>query len=278
MTIAEALDRARGELAESCENPLLEAELLLAYHLKRERLYIHMHPEETMESGESFLAIIERRKYHEPFEYIVGLASFYDLYLQVAPGVLIPRPETEILIDQAAQIIQREKIGSIVEIGVGSGAISIVLARKFPHLQIVATDISNDALSIAGRNIENYGVGSQIRLVQTNLMDGIDFVPQMVVSNPPYIAADFHLEKNVLEYEPHIALFGGAIGDEILSQIAHECHSSGVKWLACEMGHDQRESMQSLFKEIGVKSLSFYEDFSKFDRGFVVSFDEKMSY
>jgi len=273
MTISEALAQAEKLLRESCERPRYEAELLLAHHLQRERLYLHVHGEERVEDFSSFQKLLERRAGDEPYEYIVGEASFYDLHLSVAKGVLIPRPETELLIDRAAKVIEREGISTLIEIGGGSGAIAIVLARKFPGLQIVATDISEDALRIARQNIERYGVGGQITLIKSNLMDDAVIDAEMVVSNPPYIATDFVLEKNVAAYEPHNALFGGEKGDELLKQIIDDSYSREIRFLACEMGYDQKEAIQEYVNLIGVEYIDFYRDLAGLDRGFVLAFE-----
>ena len=272
MTIAQALDIAETHLQESCPKPRFEAELLLAHHLGKERLYLHIHEDETVGDIDGYHTLIRRREAHEPYEYIVGAASFYDIELAVEKGVLIPRPETELLIDRVVQVIESEGMTHIVEIGVGSGAISIVLARKFPQLQITATDISEDALRIAGQNIDHFGLTDQITLIQSNLIDEVKTKPQLVVSNPPYIASHFKLEQNISEYEPHTALFGGEYGDELLHRIICDVHARSIPWLACEMGYDQRNSMQSHFDEIGVKISEFYQDLAEFDRGFLVRF------
>lgn len=272
MTIAQALDIAASRLQESCQKPRFEAELLLAHHLGRERLYLHTHEDETVEDIDGYHTLIKRREAHEPYEYIIGSASFYDIALAVEKGVLIPRPETELLIDRVAQIIESEGMTRIVEIGVGSGAISIVLARKFPQLQIIATDISEDALRIAQQNIDHFGLADQITLIKSNLIDEVTTTPQLVVSNPPYIASHFKLERNVSEYEPRTALFGGEYGDELLHRIICDVHAKSIPWLACEMGYDQRNSMQGHFDEIGVEYSEFYQDLAGFDRGFVVKF------
>ncbi len=272
MTIAQALTLAVTHLRDSCSQPRFEAELLLSYHLNKERLYLHIHEDELVENIEKFQALVDRRKAHEPYEYITQRASFYDIALIVSSGVLIPRPETELLVDRVASIIKREKIEEIVEIGVGSGAISIILARKFPHLHITATDISEDALAIASQNVQEFGLQEQITLLQSNLMDKVTTKPQLVVSNPPYIARDFKLEKNVNDYEPHTALFGGEVGDELLHKIIDDVQSRGVKWLACEMGYDQKASMQSYLNALSIDFSEFYQDFSSFDRGFIVKF------
>ena len=272
MTIKEALRWAKEQLSEACERPQFEAELLLSHHLKQDRMYLITHECDTVEDIENFQSLIQRRVANEPYEYIVGSASFYDIHLEVEEGVLIPRPETEILIDLVAEIIEKENIKNIVEIGVGSGAISVVLARKFPKLQIVATDICDTPLKVAGKNIDTFTLNKQIELRKSNLIDEISEEIELVVSNPPYIAEDFLLKSNVVDYEPKEALFGGRVGDELLKQIIIDVKARDIKYLACEMGYDQKEPLQEFVNEIGVKSIEFYKDLAGFDRGFVIKF------
>ena len=271
-SIGALLKWAKSALQQSCERPQFEAELLLAHHLGKERTYLILHPDEAVADVAAFEALVARRAKHEPYEYIVGEASFYDVHLKVAEGVLIPRPETELLIDYAAKIIESEKITSIAEIGVGSGAISIILARKFPHLHIIATDICDMPLKIAAQNAKRLGVSEQIELRKSNLLDEVSHSVEMVVSNPPYIAQDALLETNVADYEPKEALFGGSVGDELLKQIILEVKRRGIRWLACEMGYDQKAPIQAFVNEVGVKSVTFYKDLAGLDRGFVIAF------
>ncbi|PHS41424.1 MAG: protein-(glutamine-N5) methyltransferase, release factor-specific [Sulfurovum sp.] len=272
MTIKEALVWAREQLQEACERPAFEAELLLAYHLKQDRLYLITHESESVENVENLQKLVKRRAANEPYEYIVGEASFYDIHLAVEEGVLIPRPETEILIDRVSEIIEKENLTRIAEIGVGSGAISVVLARKFPNLNIIATDICEVPLKVAKRNIETFGLSEQIALRKSNLIDDVPEVLELVVSNPPYIAEDFLLASNVVDYEPKEALFGGSVGDELLKEIILDVKKRGIKYLVCEMGYDQKEPLQAFVNEVGVKSIYFYKDLAGFDRGFVIQF------
>jgi len=274
MHIKEALSWAREQLQEACERPAFEAELLLAYHLKQDRMYLITHENESLKDVEEFQELIKRRAANEPYEYIVGEASFYDIHLSVEEGVLIPRPETEILIDLVSEIIEKENMTQIAEIGVGSGAISVVLARKFPNLNIIATDICDTPLKVAGKNIERFGLSEQIALRKSNLIDEVSEVLELVVSNPPYIAEDFLLESNVVDYEPKEALFGGRVGDELLKQIILDVKERGIKYLACEMGYDQKEPLQDFVNKIGVEYIKFYKDLAGHDRGFVIEFSE----
>ncbi len=274
MTIAEALNWAIPHLQESCDRPQFEAELLLAHHLGRDRLYLYTHENETVSDIQPFQTLVARREAHEPYEYITGSVSFYDIELQITPGVLIPRPETELLIDRAAGLIEEHNIAKLVEIGVGSGAISIVLARKFPQLKITATDISDEALRLARQNIERFGLSDRITLLKSHLMDEVKTDAEMVISNPPYIADGFVLDKNVGQYEPHTALFGGEKGDELLKQIIDETDRKEIRWLVCEMGYDQKAAIQEYLKAFGVEYVDFYQDLAGFDRGFVVEFEK----
>ena len=272
MTIKETLHWARSELKESCERPQFEAELLLAYHLNQDRMYLILHENDTIDDLVAYEGLVKRRAANEPYEYIVGSASFYDIHLAVEPGVLIPRPETEILIDLVAEIIEKEHITSIAEIGIGSGAISIVLARKFPDLKIVATDICDMPLKVAAKNIQTFGLEKQITLKKSNLIDEVHKKIELLVSNPPYIAEDFILRSNVVDHEPKEALFGGRVGDELLKQIIRDAKKREIPYLACEMGYDQKEPIQAFVNEIGVKSIKFYKDLAGFDRGFIIQF------
>ena len=274
MTNKEALSWGSEQLANVCERPLYEAELLLAYHLKQDRMYLVTHDRDELEDSKEYEALIRRRAKNEPYEYIIGEASFYDIHLAVEEGVLIPRPETEILIDLVAQIIEKENITNIAEIGVGTGAISVVLARKFPELKLIATDICDAPLRVAEKNINTFALNAQIELRKSNLIDEVPETLELVVSNPPYIAEDFLLESNVVDYEPKEALFGGRVGDELLKQIILDVKDRGIPYLACEMGYDQKEPLQAFVNEVGVKSIEFYKDLAGFDRGFVITFNE----
>ncbi|SHO80365.1 Protein-N(5)-glutamine methyltransferase PrmC, methylates polypeptide chain release factors RF1 and RF2 [hydrothermal vent metagenome] len=271
MQIKDIIKIATKKLSNSCQRPQYEAQLLLCFYLKKDRIYLELNSDKELDNLDGFWELISRREDNEPYEYIVGEVSFYDITLYINSGVLIPRPETEILIDKISQTIVKESINSIVEIGVGSGAISIVLARKFPHLKIYATDLYDAPLRLAQKNIDKFNLSSQITLIKSNLIDNLKDSVDMVVSNPPYIANDFKLEKNVVDYEPSSALFGGRVGDELLKQIILDTKSRGIKFLACEMGYDQREPLSKFMDSLGIIDYKFYQDLAGLDRGFEVS-------
>ncbi|MGX2982693.1 N5-glutamine methyltransferase family protein [Helicobacter sp. 23-1045] len=203
-----------------------------------------------------------------PLEYITKKVSFYSQEFFIDCGALIPRPETELLVDRALQLIKAHDIQKIYEIGVGSGIISIMLCLLNPRIQIIATDISPTALKIAQKNIAlksaiDSTLKSRILLVESDLLKSVDFNPKdsLIISNPPYIAEDYAIPRN-LTYEPQNALFGGKNGDEILRQII----ALNSDYLCCEIGHNQGHLADFL---TCYKSVEFYKDYAGFTRGFV---------
>lgn len=273
MNVSESLEYAKDKLEGICERPLFESELLLSFHLNKDRVYLLTHSNENVANIEKFYALVDRRSKSEPYEYIVNKVSFYDIELYVKQGVLIARPETEILVDIVLDIIGKYSITSMAEVGIGSGAISTVLAMKNRDLKVVATDICDEPLEVAELNFKNFGVEKQIQLVKTDLLQGVDDSFELIVSNPPYIANDFVLKQNVSNYEPKEALFGGIVGDELLKRLVTEVSERKVRFLVCEMGYDQKDSMAKFMKSFDIKRLNFYKDLSNIDRGFVVEFN-----
>ncbi len=261
--IDEALQEATKRLKDVSERPLYEAQLLLAHYLKKDRVFLHTHPEFAIEP-KGYFEMIQRRAAFEPIEYITGRVSFYAQEFLIEPGVLIPRPETELLIDNLVPFLKGDE--KLLEIGVGSGIISTVLKQKFPDLKITATDINPKAIDLAKRNFEKFGVDVELRL--TDMAQGISDHFDVIVSNPPYIKKDFPLPKNVVEYEPKEALIGGERGDEMLERIIDLFLDSKAKILACEMGYDQRASVEKYLQDKEVE-IFYYKDLSKLDRGFI---------
>ncbi len=272
-TIDAALKEGAARLRDIAERPRLEAEILMAHHLKKPRVWLHAHGNEPMQKSDAYFALIDRRSGGEPIEYITGRANFYDMTLLVGPGVLIPRPETELLVDRAAEIIEKYGCKRICEIGVGSGAVSIALAKKFPDLHIVATDISPHALRWARHNIEKFGLQDRIETVETDVMEGLEGEFDLVVSNPPYIAEDYPLDVSVRR-EPGRALFGGRNGDELLKRIIQTVKKREIPHLICEMGYDQKEPIRRFCLAEGLKEPLFYKDWAGLDRGFYLCFND----
>ena len=274
MTVNDALKAAASLIAPACEisgaNPARAAKALLMSYLGVKIEWIFLNLNRELEDAEGFFALAKRFANHEPLEYITGEAGFYGLSFNVKKGVLIPRPETEILVERSLEVLSnlpaRNEPPLVAEIGVGSGIISICLALN-SNAKIIASDISDDALNLARENAAKFGVEDRIRFVKCAYLDQICGQFDLLVSNPPYIAQDYELDKFVLN-EPHEALFGGKAGDEILKNIILVAKNRGVKYLACEMGYDQKASLESVLELSGFE-VEFYRDLAGFDRGFV---------
>jgi release factor glutamine methyltransferase len=158
---------------------------------------------------------------------------------------------------------------TFVEVGIGSGIISIMLALHFKKAKFIAVDISQAALDIAKVNIEKFGLTERIELRLGSLLEPVEEKIDYLVSNPPYIANNAPLESN-LSYEPQNALFGGEVGDEIIQKLLDEALKQKIRFFSCEMGYDQQDKIQNYLKDKKYKSLHFYKDLSEFDRGFTL--------
>jgi len=267
--ISFALEFGIKSLRGFVDNPQKEASILLQALINKDKMWIILNSNKDFLEFEIYKNWIDRRKKDEPIEYITNKVSFYSEEFFIDYGALIPRPETELLIDYASKYIKKYNLKNIVEVGVGSGIISIILAKKFPDLNIIATDISKDALKIAKKNIESFNINN-IKLLNCSLLDEIDDTSiDMVISNPPYIKEYELLEKN-LSYEPQNALFGGLNGDEILHQLIDEVYKRDIKYIACEMGYDQKSSIQKYIIDKKYIDIEFYKDYANLDRGFIL--------
>ncbi|WP_033618438.1 peptide chain release factor N(5)-glutamine methyltransferase [Helicobacter pylori] len=268
MTLSQALNKAKKELSQKGFRGGLESEILLGFVLQKERVFLHTHERLELNHKEEvcFFELVEKRLNDYPLEYLLESCSFYGCSFFVNEHVLIPRPETEILVQKALDIIAQYHLKEIGEIGIGSACISVSLALENPNLSIHASDISPNALEVASKNIERFDLKKRIFLKQTHLWDHMPTTP-MLISNPPYIAKNYPLDKSVLK-EPHKALFGGVKGDEILKEIIFLAAGLKTPFLVCEMGHDQLESLKECLEFCGYDA-EFYKDLSGFDRGFV---------
>ncbi|AQW81153.1 protein-(glutamine-N5) methyltransferase [Campylobacter pinnipediorum subsp. pinnipediorum] len=266
MKIKQAIELGKNELSDFENNYNIVKTLLLSHlDISFEKLYLNL--DQELPNEEIFLKNIKDFKNSKPLEYITGKASFYSLDFKVFEGVLIPRPETEILVQKVIDISKNlNKELKICEIGVGSGIISTVLALNI-NAKIVSTDISEIAIKNAKENIQNFKVQDRVKLIHTSYLDGINEDFDILVSNPPYIANNYKLDNWVLN-EPKNALFGGDSGDEILKEIIKLADLKNIKIIACEMGYDQKKSMSDELKKYNYKA-EFYKDLAGFDRGFI---------
>jgi len=242
----------------------LAAELLLMHALGRDRTWLYAHPEELVSSADAnrFFALIARRAAAEPTQHLTGKQEFWGLELEVTPDVLIPRPETEHVIEVALDrlAVRERRAGrkqtlsgeslQIADIGTGSGCIAIALAKELSGATIYATDISSAALAVARRNATRHDAADRVRFSEGNLLDGISSLLDLIVSNPPYIgrreAETLPLE--VRDHEPQLALYGGEEGYEfyadLITQSAAHLKPSGL--LVLELGHNSLPAVQPL--------------------------------
>ena len=270
MSVNEWLTLITTELKGVVERPRREAQLLIMALLQKDELWLMTHESDIIEEGEKLSSWVARRKENQPMEYITNRVSFYSQEFHIEEGALIPRPETELLIDEVLAIADKEQELTIVEVGIGSGIISTVLAQELPKAKIIAVDICADALKVARKNIEAFGFSERIELRQGDLLEPVSEKIDILVSNPPYIADSEPLENN-LDYEPDLALFGGEIGDEIIQRLLDEVIAREIPCFACEMGYDQKPKVER-YLDNRYDELKFYKDLAGHDRGFVLRY------
>ncbi len=252
MTRKEALNRAREALTtHNIADASLEAEVLLKEALKISRVQLYLDPDKELssEQEETFWHLIERRISGEPSAYITGHREFYGLDFYIEPGVFIPRPESELLVEEALKLAQKYPVSVIAEIGTGSGAIAICLALNLPQTKIYPTDISALALKVARINCQKYGVENRVQLLQGNLLDPLPEAADLIVANLPYVRAS---EATSVSTEPLLALNGGSDG---LDKIRQLCYQLGDKLkpgghVLLEIGLGQREALSNFLKRL----------------------------
>jgi release factor glutamine methyltransferase len=259
-----------GGLLRESGLPRLEAELLLCSILGCERVRLIARAEEAVDSSRarSAHARFARRRAGEPVSYITGWREFYGLALRVTPEVLIPRPETERLVELALERLPLGAPARVLELGTGSGAIAIALASERPGLAIVATDVSEAALALARRNARDHGV--EIAFVLSDWFDALG--PEqfdLIVSNPPYVAAgDAHLERGDVRFEPRLALVGGGDGLACIREIAARAQNRLRRGgsLLMEHGYDQRDRCVELLRTQGYAEVADFHDLAGWPR------------
>jgi len=245
----------------------LAAELLLMHALGRDRAWIYTHPEDALDPAilDRYLALVERRAAGEPTQYLIGKQEFWGLEFEVTPAVLIPRPETEHVVEVALERLGPRGIKinmatgapspslNVADIGTGSGCLAVALACELPHAEVCAIDISSPALAVAARNAVRHGVSDRVRVVQSDLLaslHGGEASFDLIVSNPPYVArndAD-QLPPDVRNHEPESALFGGPTGVEmyarLIDQAAALLKRRGI--LVLELGYNSLVHVRGL--------------------------------
>jgi release factor glutamine methyltransferase len=264
MTIHDLVQGARDRLIEAgigASNAARDAELLARQVLGWDKARFLTDREEAATTRfllgyEHFVA---RRMRREPMSYILGTREFWSLDFEVTPDVLIPRPETELIVEEALGIRGRVPRPLIYDIGTGSGVLAIVLAREFPEARIIATDISPHALRVARRNAARHGVADRITFVETSFLDGLEERADLIVSNPPYVPALSKpaLSPEVRDYEPDVAVYGGDDGMDGLRRVIDDASTRLAPggWLMVEFGYGQEEAVVTLVNASPVLSL-----------------------
>lgn len=273
MTIKDTVKKYTNELKQVTHIPAKEVEILMLHLLEKNTIWLHLNYNNEFLKEKELANLVKKRATNYPLEYIINKASFYGEMFIVKEGVLIPRPETEFLLENALEILKDKKeTQTILEIGTGSGIISVMLALLVPNIKIIAVDINEKALALAKENAIKHNVQDKIEFRFSNLYENVNEDDIFLcISNPPYIANDYKLPTNV-KYEPSNALFGGNIGDELLKDIIKNTSERKIPYLLCEMGYDQKNPLENYFKEFNVDSYSFYKDYESFDRGFTLKF------
>jgi release factor glutamine methyltransferase len=264
MKLKEAQKKAKLELSH-IETAAKECLWLYAKHSGKSKVALIADDEIEIDGAvvEDFLA---KRKQNMPFEYIVNEAGFYGYDFFVDARCLIPRPETELLVDRALEIAKELNATSLLDICTGSGAIACTIKKELPSISVTASDISEDALSVARINAEKLNI--DINFLLSDLFVNIkDDSFDILTANPPYIQNSYKLDTNVL-YEPHNALFGGEDGAEIVEAAIDGFFERGFKAFVCEVGFDQRERVLAKLEKLKNIRYGFYKDYAGFDRGF----------
>ncbi|MFC1987099.1 peptide chain release factor N(5)-glutamine methyltransferase [Chloroflexota bacterium] len=272
MTVKQALSQAREILvANNFEESFLESELLLrhALEISRVELYQELNRELNLEQEKSFWSLIERRLNHEPAAYIMGRREFYGLDFYVNSSVLIPRPETELLVEKVLEIAQNRGMPTIAEVGTGCGAIAISLALSLPQARIYATDISTAAIQVAQINCHKHKVLNRICLLSGDMLDPLPEPVDLIVANLPYVRESELPQISTRNYEPSLALNGGPDGLEkirrLCTRISDNLRPGGV--LLLEIGQGQTKAVTTfLFSLLPLAEITVIPDLSGIDR------------
>ncbi len=236
-------------------SPRLNAETLLMFVLNCNRAHLYAYPERELTDDESqrYQEALAERARGVPAQYITGHQEFWGLDLIVSPSVLIPRPETENVVETALELAKRIDRPLIIDIGTGSGAIALALANEIPRAEVHAVDISPDALEVARVNAARLELIGRLSFHCTDLLTGFpDDLADIIVSNPPYVGeteAD-QVQAQVKAFEPHIAVFGGNVGTEIIGKLIEHAHRvlKAGGWLLIEIGYTQSAKVEELLK------------------------------
>ena len=273
--IAAVLKAASIQLsAQQIETPLLDAQLLLAKVLNKPSSYLYAWSEKRLSAEQLslFKVYLKRRLNQEPLAYILGRKSFWDFDLMVTPAVLIPRPETELIIEILLNKFDSKTTLNLIDLGTGSGAIAAAIAFEYPLWRILATDYSAPSLAIAKQNFKQLSLNN----IQTKQADWLQnfatfnfYAPDIIVSNPPYIQpADPHLKQDGLNFEPQQALVSAKNGLNDIEKISHQAEKilKPQGWLFLEHGYQQAEAVRQILSKNHFNNIQTWQDLAGLDR------------
>ena len=253
MNVKEVLDDARKVLTDSnIEDAPLEAEVLLRDTLKKDRvgLYLALDDELSIEQQNAFRDRLARRLDDEPTAYILGYREFYGRDFIVDASVLVPRPETELLVEKALEIVRKHRLSVIAEVGTGCGAVAISLALELPQARVYATDISVSALEVARANSRKHGVSDRVRLLKGDLLEALPEPVEMVVANLPYVRESDLPRSGPVSREPRLALDGGTDGLDKIRRLCIQAQAvpGSGGYLLLEVGEGQARAVSAFLR------------------------------
>ena len=270
LSIEQWVQAGAAALSAASPSARLDAELLLMHvcELTRAELLTRARNSLTPQQQEQLRQLLIRRGEGEPMAYLIGRCEFWSLELSVSPDTLIPRPETELLVERALARIPPDAVYTIADLGTGSGAIAIAIAHERPRCHIIAGDISAEALEVAGKNAMRHQLNN-IEFLQGEWFTPLQEKVDLVVSNPPYVRdSDPHLSTGDLRFEPSLALLGGADGLDAIQRIAAEAkhHLKAGGWLLLEHGFDQKQAVMEILRRHSYQNITDYRDYGGQDR------------
>jgi len=276
ITIQQCLTAAINQLQPHSESARLDAQVLLALVLNKSQTYLYTWPDRALSNSDlkSFQQLLERRISGEPIAYITGVREFWGMPIKVSPHTLIPRPETERLVEIALELIPKNESWKIADLGTGSGAIALAIAKERPLSKIIATDISGPALTVARENKASLGLtniefcsGDWLNALQENSAQLSEY--NLILSNPPYVASgDPHLKQGDLRFEPDQALSSGEDGLKDIRTIIEAARNYLLPGahLLVEHGYDQATAVIDLYEKSGYSKVTCYRDYGERER------------